>query len=188
LTHTNGKLVNAISSDVSRIDYCAQWFHAIWTAPIQLSVCLVLLCLQLGPAAIVGFALFLLVGPLQTFIIKLSFNVRQTSVKWTDKRAQLLRELLGSMRIIKVFVYEVPFLRRLKDIRQKEMQGIRSLLFIRSFNQAVAFSVPTLAAVLSFVVYARTHNDLDPVSQQATLLIRRSYSPRSPCLASCASH
>lgn len=68
------------------------------------------------------------------------------------------------MRIIKVFVYEAPFLQRLASIRKKEMHGIRSLLIIRAFNQAVAFSVPTIAAVLSFVVYARTHDDLDPVS------------------------
>ena len=83
--------------------------------------------------------------------------------KWTDERSQLLRELLGSMRIIKCFVTERPFLKRLSKIRRQEMKGIRSLLFIRAFNQAVAFSVPTLAAVLSFVVYARTHSELDPV-------------------------
>jgi hypothetical protein len=32
--------------------------------------------------------------------------------KWTDGRARLLRELLGTMQIIKVFTYEVPFLKR----------------------------------------------------------------------------
>lgn len=40
LQHPNGKLLTAISSDISRIDYCAQWFHAVWTAPIQLGLCL----------------------------------------------------------------------------------------------------------------------------------------------------
>jgi hypothetical protein len=32
--------------------------------------------------------------------------------KWTDARARLLRELLGTMQIIKVFTYEIPFLKR----------------------------------------------------------------------------
>lgn len=31
---------------------------------------------------------------------------------WTDRRANLLRELLSSMQIIKVFTYEIPFLKR----------------------------------------------------------------------------
>lgn len=31
---------------------------------------------------------------------------------WTDGRSKLLRELLSSMQIIKVFTYEIPFLKR----------------------------------------------------------------------------
>lgn len=27
--HPNGKLMNHLSSDISRVDYCAQWFHAV---------------------------------------------------------------------------------------------------------------------------------------------------------------
>ena len=34
------------------------------------------------------------------------------SQRWTDTRAKLLRELLSSMQIIKVFTYEIPFLDR----------------------------------------------------------------------------
>lgn len=35
-----------------------------------------------------------------------------TRQQWTDSRARLLRELLGTMQIIKVFTYEIPFLKR----------------------------------------------------------------------------
>lgn len=30
------------------LDYAAQWFHAVWTAPIQVMVCLALLLVQVG--------------------------------------------------------------------------------------------------------------------------------------------
>ncbi|ORY27673.1 P-loop containing nucleoside triphosphate hydrolase protein [Naematelia encephala] len=160
--HPNGKIINHVSSDISRIDYCAQWFHAIWTAPIQLLVTLILLLVQIGPSALVGFSLFVILAPLQTWFMKISFIVRKKSMVWTDARAKLLRELLSSMQIIKVFTYEVPFLKRLQHIRRKEMLGVRSILIIRAANQAMAFSIPTIAAVLSFVTYASTHNGLDP--------------------------
>ena len=42
--------------------------------------------------------------------------------KWTDGRSKLLRELLSSMQIIKVFTYEVPFLKRGADT---QMNGDR---------------------------------------------------------------
>nr|XP_019012361.1 uncharacterized protein I206_03208 [Kwoniella pini CBS 10737]OCF51142.1 hypothetical protein I206_03208 [Kwoniella pini CBS 10737] len=159
--HPNGKLLTYLSSDISRIDYCAQC-ESIWTAPIQLTITLVLLIIQIGPSALVGFSLFVLLAPLQTWFMKLSFKVRKKSMKWTDSRSRLLRELLSSMEVIKVFTYEIPFLKRLKHFRRKEMVGIRKILVIRAANQALAFSVPALASVLAFVTYAATHDSLDP--------------------------
>jgi hypothetical protein len=47
-TLTNGKLVNHISTDVSRIDFCCGYFHMAWAAPIQMTICLVLLLINLG--------------------------------------------------------------------------------------------------------------------------------------------
>jgi len=52
----------------------------------------------------------------------------------------------------------------LQFIRRKEMVAIRKILIIRAANQAMAFSIPTLAAVLSFVTYGSTQDSLDPVS------------------------
>ena len=47
-TLTNGKLVNHISTDISRVDFCCGYFHMAWTAPIQMTICLVLLIINLG--------------------------------------------------------------------------------------------------------------------------------------------
>ncbi|WWC59914.1 uncharacterized protein I303_102476 [Kwoniella dejecticola CBS 10117] len=166
--HPNGKLLTYLSSDVSdagnglrlrSLDIadrllcsmvscgklsliitstCTHCSWQIWTAPIQLTITLVLLIVQIGPSALVGFSLFVILAPLQTWFMKLSFKVRKKSMKWTDSRA------------------------RLKHFRRKEMVGIRKILVIRAANQALAFSVPGLASVLAFVTYAATHDSLDP--------------------------
>lgn len=82
-TLPNGKLVNHISTDVSRIDFCCQFFHMFWTAPIQMGICLVLLLINLGPSALAGFAFFIIVTPLQTQTMKQLFRLRQKSMVWT---------------------------------------------------------------------------------------------------------
>ncbi|KAG9048922.1 hypothetical protein FS837_011659 [Tulasnella sp. UAMH 9824] len=92
----------------------------------------------------------------------LKFGVRRKSMKWTDERAGLLQELLNAMRIIKYFCYEVPFLERIDNIRHQELKGVSRILIIKAANQAIAFSVPALASVLAFVVYALVGHDLDP--------------------------
>ena len=48
---------------------------------------------------------------------------------------------------------------------------VRSLLIIRSANNAVAVSLPALASVLAFVVYSATGHSLDPANIFASLTL-----------------
>ncbi|GJE96593.1 ABC transporter [Phanerochaete sordida] len=170
-TLTNGKLVNHISTDVSRVDFCCGFFHLAWIAPVQMAVCLVLLLVNLGPSALAGFAFFVLCTPVQTRVMRRLMGLRQKSMAWTDRRAKLLQELLGGMKIIKYFAWEVPYLRRIGEFRTKELRYIRSLLMIRSANNAVAISLPVLASVLSFVVYSLSGHTLDAANIFASLTL-----------------
>ncbi|TFY67781.1 hypothetical protein EVJ58_g1400 [Rhodofomes roseus] len=155
-TMPNAKLVTHISTDVSRIDACAQWFHAVWTAPIQVTICLIILLVQLGYSALAGFSLFLLIMPIQERMMSFQFTVAKKALKWTDKRSKLILEVLGAMRVVKYFSHEESFLRRIYDMRKNELKGTRKIQIARSANIASAFSVPVLAATLSFVTYTST--------------------------------
>ncbi|EJD07137.1 ABC protein [Fomitiporia mediterranea MF3/22] len=157
----NAALVNHISTDVSRIDACSQWFHAAWTAPIQVIVCLIILLVQLGPSALAGFSLFVVMVPIQERLMTFQHTRREKANKWTDGRANLILEVLGGMRIVKYFSYETPFLKRIFDIRTKELDKIRMIHVSRAANIALAFSLPVLAATLAFVTYTKTTSSFD---------------------------
>ncbi|KAF9074671.1 ABC protein [Rhodocollybia butyracea] len=152
--HSNADIVNHISTDVSRIDAAAQWFHCGWTAPIQVVVCLIILLVELGPSALAGFALFPLAAPLQERIMAHRLNTRKVSNRFTDQRAKLLAESLGVMRVVKYFSYEGPFLDRIFGMRRSELQGVRWMNHMQSINIAFAFSIPVFSATLAFVTYA----------------------------------
>ncbi|KAJ7642099.1 ABC protein [Roridomyces roridus] len=158
---SNSALLNHISTDVSRIDAAAQWFHAAWTAPIQVSVCLIILCVQLGAPALAGFALFIVVAPLQQRIMLGQFQMRQASMKFTDARARTILEVLSSMRVVKYFCYEGSFLSRLATIRMAELKKVVRIQNSQSANFALAFSLPVLAATLGFVTYTKTKAGFD---------------------------
>lgn len=117
----NGRLVNHISTDVSRIDFCAGFFHFSWTALIQVIICLILLIINLGPSALAGFAVFVIGTPLQMSVLKLLFKLRGKAMAFTDKRVKLLQELFGGMKIIKFFAWEVPYLNKLSGFRRTEI-------------------------------------------------------------------
>lgn len=188
-TLTNGKLVNHISTDVSRIDFCCGFFHLALTAPFQMIICLILLILNLGPSALAGFAFFVLCTPVQATVMRRLMIMRQKSMVWTDKRAKLLQELLGGMKIIKFFAWENPYLKRIGEYRTNEIgfvkatfarhlwlnlriyRYIRTLLVIRAANNAVAMALPVLASVLSFVAYSLSGHTLDPAKIFASLTL-----------------
>ena len=117
----NGRLINHISTDVSRIDFCCGFFHMFWTAPIQMVTCLGFLVANLGPSALAGFSVFVVLTPIQTTIMKSLFETRSKAMQWTDKRAKLLQELLGGMKMIKFFAWETPFLNRIAEYRKDEI-------------------------------------------------------------------
>jgi hypothetical protein len=98
---------------------------------------------QLGPSALAGFSLFALMLPVQKRIMSGQFTIRRSSMQWTDKRARLLTEVLASMRIVKYFTYESPFLKRIFEIRRRELQGIRKA----SFHQASIMLHPSITTM-----------------------------------------
>jgi len=136
-----------------------------------MAICLIILLLNLGPSALTGFSFFILAAPVQTMVMKRLFKYRQKSMAWTDKRTKMLQEILGGMKIIKLFNWEAPFLERIGGYRQKEMAYIRSLLLLRSGTNAVAMSMPALAAVLTFVTYSLTGHSLEPSVVFASLTL-----------------
>ncbi|KAI6165735.1 ABC transporter [Pisolithus thermaeus] len=170
-TLSNGRLVNHISTDVSRVDYCMGYFHMAWTAPIQLVICLILLLINLGPSALAGFALFIVVTPINTYTVKRLFSFRLKSMQWTDKRSKSLQEMLGGMKVIKFFAWEVPFLKRISEFRYLEMGYIRTLLVLRAAMNAVALSLPALASVIAFITYSLLGHSLDAATVFTSLTL-----------------
>ncbi|KAF9484355.1 ABC transporter [Pholiota conissans] len=161
-TLPNGQLVNHISTDVSRIDFCAGYFHAAWTSPIQLLLCLALLIANLGASALAGYA-FLIFSIFLIGVVMGRYRIlRNVCMVWTDKRAKALQEVLGGMKIIKLFAWEVPMLERISDFRNMEIGYVRSLLICRAAASAIGISMPALAAVFAFLTYSGTHHDLSP--------------------------
>ncbi|KAF8322189.1 hypothetical protein DL93DRAFT_2051237 [Clavulina sp. PMI_390] len=156
----SGKLVNHISTDVSRIDFCMGFFHFSWTAPVQLIICLILLVTNIGVSALVGFGLLIVLIPIQSYAMKKLIGMRRKSMGWTDKRAKLLQELLPNMRVLKYFAWEIPFMKRLGEYRKNELKFIRNLLILRNMLNATAVTLPIFAAVASFIVYSALGHSL----------------------------
>lgn len=167
----NGKIVNLMSVDTYRVDQASGMFHLIWTSPIQLAVVLAVLCINLGYSALSGYALLIICVPALTKTIKILFRRRKKINKVTDQRVSLTQEILGSVRFVKFFGWEISFLERLKEIRKREIRMIQILLSIRNAINALAMAMPVFASMLAFITYSLTDHNLDPARVFSSLAL-----------------
>lgn len=65
----------------------------------------------------------------------------------------------------RITAWELPYLTKINKIRKAELKNVRVLLVIRALNSAVAMSVPMLATVIAFLVYA----SLEPFTSPAII-------------------
>ena len=150
---STGKLVNHISTDVSRIDFGAQWWLLAFTAPVEIIVSLIILLTRFGVSSLSGFALIVVVMPFQMFYMLFLFTLRAKSMQWTDRRARRTQEVVSGMRIVKLFSYESNFFKLISDLRKHELKYIFYLAVARSGLMASAISLPLLSSVLAVITY-----------------------------------
>ena len=134
----NGRVVNLMGTDTYRIDQASGLFHLIWTSPIAILITLTLLLVNLTYSALAGFALLVIGVPLVTKAVRSLFVRRSAINKVTDQRVSLTQEILQGVRFVKYFGWEDSFLKRLGDIRKKEIRAIQVLLAIRNAVLAVS--------------------------------------------------
>jgi len=158
----NGRVVNLMSTDTYRVDVASGMFHMVWTSPIAIMITLVFLLVNLTYSALAGFALLVVGIPVLTKAIKSLFARRRAINKITDQRVSLTQEILQAVRFVKYFGWESSFLKRIGDIRRREIRAIQWLLAIRNAINAVSMSLPIFASMLSFITYSLSSHNLNP--------------------------
>lgn len=128
-----------------------------------------------------GVGILLVVSPaIKLMADRLRAN-RKCQLKVVDKRVRLISEILQGIRSIKLYAYESYFTKRLLQYRRKELDFVRTKMRDRAIMQMIVVSrwsselhdpltrdvylfktmIPILAAVLTFITYAKTGHTLD---------------------------
>ncbi|KAI1199553.1 P-loop containing nucleoside triphosphate hydrolase protein [Nemania serpens] len=168
---SNGRVVNLMSVDTYRLDQSSALFHIVWTAPIQCVITLVVLLVNLSYSALAGFAVLVIGIPALTRAIRSLFRRRGLINKVTDQRVTLTQEILQSVRFVKYFGWEGAFLKRLEEVRDREIHGIQVLLAIRNAINSISLSLPIYASFLSFITYSLTDHGLGPAEVFSSLAL-----------------
>ncbi|KAJ3105437.1 hypothetical protein HDU97_008053 [Phlyctochytrium planicorne] len=148
-----GKIVTLMSSDVEKIREATVNIYEFATTPPQIVASLVGLVWLLGWPALTGVVIMILTLPATYYVSEIFNETLDKLMSCTDKRTNVVNEMLQSIRIIKFFAWEPNFLKKIKDARAKEMSQL-----VRYFiTNAIAFLIwdcaPILVSFGTFFVY-----------------------------------
>jgi len=79
---TIGETVNLMSADAQRFNDVTNFIHLLWSSPLQIIVAIVFLWLELGPSALAGLAVMVLMVPINGLLAN---KARKFQVSTTDE-------------------------------------------------------------------------------------------------------
>ena len=82
------------------------------------------------------------------------FMARKSGVQITDKRVRLTSEVLGGIRLIKLYAWEAFYAHQITDLRAKEIAKVRMMAVARATLISVMTFLPIAASIFSFVSIA----------------------------------
>lgn len=103
---TSGEVTNLVAVDAQKLFEVTQEGHLIWALP--LSICLVSFFLYrtLGPSTIVGIVVLIAFVPVIQKVTGRMLAIRQRRVKYTDRRVEIVSDMLQGMKVTKLNNYE----------------------------------------------------------------------------------
>ncbi|XP_078614100.1 ATP-binding cassette sub-family C member 5-like [Branchiostoma floridae x Branchiostoma japonicum] len=166
---TVGELVNLCSNDGQRVCEATLFFIFMFQAPLVFVLGLGYTVYLIGPVTLLGCSIIVLYYPFQALISRLTSQFRRKGIKVTDKRVRTMNEILTSVKLIKMYAWEVPFGKAVSAVRNRERQVLEKAAYVQSASIAVSPLVSLLSGILTITVHVMTGNDLT-ASQAFTVL------------------
>ena len=97
-----------MSVDAQRFMDLMSYVHMIWSAPIQIILSLVLLWFTLGPSIFAGFAIMVLMIPINAVIAAYSRKLQLKQMIFKDSRIKLINEVLNGIQVASLSCTDPP--------------------------------------------------------------------------------
>lgn len=151
---TTGEIVNLMSVDTQRIMDLMPYFHIIWSGPLQICLAMVSLYQLMGVSIFAGVAVLIIMIPINSLLAVKSRKYQRMQMKNKDERMKLMDEILNGIKVIKLYAWELPFLKRVHTVREKELDTMRSIGLLGCVQSFTYLGAPFFVAFSTFAVYS----------------------------------
>ncbi|OPJ88667.1 ATP-binding cassette sub-family C member 3 [Patagioenas fasciata] len=150
---TVGEIVNLMSVDAQRFMDLMTFLNMLWSAPLQIFLALYFLWQTLGPSVLAGVAVMVLLIPCNAAIAMKTRAFQVEQMRYKDSRIKLMNEILGGIKVLKLYAWEPSFSEKVLEIRKNELRVLKKSAYLNSLSTFAWISAPFLVALTTFAVY-----------------------------------
>ena len=89
----------------------------------------------------------------------MGLNLQKDQLNLKDSRLKLINEVLAGMKVLKLYAWEIPFTKRISDIREGEVKNLRKNAKIMAISNSTFSISPIIVTIASFGVYVWVYPD-----------------------------
>lgn len=154
---STGDIVNHMAVDTQRLQDLAQYGQQLWSAPLQMTLCMLSLYQLVGVSMFAGIAIMIAMIPLNWFVAKFMKSLQKKQMGNKDARSRLTTEILNNMKSIKLYAWTTAFLNKLNYIRNdQELVTLRKIGAFQAFANFLWSTTPFLVSCSTFMTFVFT--------------------------------
>ena len=145
------QIINLLTHDISKFeDFCTDG-HYLWVGLLETLCTFGILWWILGlVSTVLTLALILSLILMHLVVGKLSGRYYSMTMVHTDKRLKAFNEILYGCQLIKIYNWEEHMKKRVIDLRQDELNGIKRNNHLRAYSMSLFFFAPCLLGCVAF--------------------------------------
>ncbi|XP_031112556.1 putative ABC transporter C family member 15 [Ipomoea triloba] len=150
-SHTSGEIINLMSVDVQRITDFIWYLNIIWMLPIQISLAIYILHMNLGMGSLVALATTMVVMTINIPVTRIQKGYQTKIMESKDERMKSTSEVLRNMKTIKLQAWDNFYLQKLESLRKIEHNWLWKSLRLSALTAFIFWGCPTFISVATFV-------------------------------------
>ncbi|KAI2636344.1 P-loop containing nucleoside triphosphate hydrolase protein [Hypomontagnella submonticulosa] len=156
---TTGDIVNYMAVDAQRLQDLTQFAQQLWSAPFQITICMISLYQLVGWSMLSGIGVMIIMIPINGFIARFMKRLQKDQMKNKDARSRLIAEIINNMKSIKLYAWSTAFMNKLNYVRNDlELKNLRKIGAGQAFANFTWSTTPFLVSCSTFAVFVWTHD------------------------------
>ncbi|KAI1331203.1 metal resistance protein YCF1 [Xylariaceae sp. FL0255] len=157
---STGDIVNYMAVDAQRLQDVTQFGQQVWSAPFQITICMISLYQLVGWSMLAGIGVMIIMIPINGFIARFMKSMQKQQMKNKDARSRLIAEIINNMKSIKLYAWSTAFMNKLNFIRNDlELKNLRKIGAAQAFANFTWSTTPFLVSCSTFAVFVWTHDE-----------------------------